>query len=263
MSTLTLAACAEMIFTDLPFVQRVERIAARGLQVEMWDWTDKDLKELASTWAVFSSMTGYISGNLTDADAIDEFLESARRSVEAAEIIDSPRLNVHGTGLDGDGRPVRPVQVVTPDMWLTARDTLARLAEIGRAAGRVFTLENLNLLVDHAGTPFALARDTRALVRAVDSPHLRMNLDLYHCQIGEGNLIETCRESLPWIGEIQVADVPGRCQPGTGEIDYAGVARGLREMGYEGVVGMEAFAAGDSDAALDDFIAAFTREDRT
>ena len=155
------------------------------------------------------------------------------------------------------------VQVVTPDMWLTARDTLARLAEIGRAAGRVFTLENLNLLVDHAGTPFALARDTRALVRAVDSPHLRMNLDLYHCQIGEGNLIETCRESLPWIGEIQVADVPGRCQPGTGEIDYAGVARGLREMGYEGVVGMEAFAAGDSDAALDDFIAAFTREDRT
>lgn len=60
-----------------------------------------------------------------------------------------------------------------------------------------------------------------------------------------------------------MADVPGRCQPGTGEIDYAGVARGLREMGYEGVVGMEAFAAGDSDAALDDFIAAFTREDRT
>lgn len=258
MSTLTLAACAEMIYTDLPFVQRVEKIAARGLQVEMWNWTTKDLKELAATGATFSSMTGYISGNLTDPDAIDEFLESARRSVEAAEIIDSPRLNVHGTGLDGEGHPVRPVEVVTPDMWLTARDTLARLAEIGRAAGRVFTLENLNLLVDHAGTPFALAKDTRALVKAVGSPHLKMNLDLYHCQIGEGNLIETCRESLPWIGEIQVADVPGRCQPGTGEINYAGVARALRAMSYEGVVGMEAFASGDSDAALDDFAAAFS-----
>ncbi|RLP09805.1 TIM barrel protein [Propionibacterium australiense] len=258
MSTLTLAACAEMIFTDLPFVQRVEKIAARGLQVEMWNWTTKDLKELAATGATFSSMTGYVSGNLTDADAIDEFLESARRSVAAAEIIDSPRLNVHGTGLDGDGHPVRPVEVVTPDMWLTARDTLARLAEIGRAAGRVFTLENLNLPVDHAGTPFALAKDTRALVKAVDSPHLRMNLDLYHCQIGEGNLIETCRESLPWIGEIQVADVPGRCQPGTGEINYASVARALRAMGYEGVVAMEAFASGDSEAALDDFVAAFS-----
>lgn len=262
MSTLTLAACAEMIYTDLPFVQRVEKIAARGLQVEMWNWTTKDLKELAATGAVFSSMTGYISGNLTDPGAIDEFLESARRSVEAAEIIDSPRLNVHGTGLDGEGHPVRPVEVVTPDMWLTARDTLARLAEIGRAAGRVFTLENLNLPVDHAGTPFALAKDTRTLVKAVDSPHLKMNLDLYHCQIGEGNLIETCRESLPWIGEIQVADVPGRCQPGTGEINYAGVARALRAMGYEGVVGMEAFASGDSDAALDDFVAAFSEGDQ-
>ncbi|WP_316669447.1 TIM barrel protein [uncultured Propionibacterium sp.] len=263
MSTLTLAACAEMIHTDLPFVERVEKIAARGLQVEIWDWTAKDLKALAATGAAFSSMTGYISGNLTDDDAIGEFLDSARRSVEAAEVIDSPRLNVHGTGLDGEGHPVRPVQVVTPDMWLRARDTLARLAEIGRQAGRVFTLENLNLPVDHAGTPFALARDTRALVRAVDSPHLRMNLDLYHCQIGEGNLIETCRESLPWIGEIQVADVPGRCQPGTGEINYAGVARGLHRMGYDGVVAMEAFASGDSGAALDDFVAAFSAEART
>lgn len=262
MSTLTLAACAEMIFTDLPFVSRVERIAARGLHVEMWDWTNKDLEALAATGAAFSSMTGYVSGNLTDDDAIPAFLESARRSLDAAEIIDSPRLNVHGTGLDGDGHPVRPVDVVTPDMWLKARDTLAALAEIGREAGRVFTLENLNLLVDHAGTPFALARDTRALVAAVDSPHLRMNLDLYHCQIGEGNLIETCRQSLPWIGEIQVADVPGRCQPGTGEINYRGVARALREMGYDGVVGMEAFATGDSDAALDDFIAAFGESEK-
>ena len=47
-----------------------------------------------------------------------------------------------------------------------------------------------------------------------------MNLDLYHAQIGEGNLIELVRRSLPWIGEIQVADVPGRREPGTGEIRY-------------------------------------------
>ena len=55
-----------------------------------------------------------------------------------------------------------------------------------------------------------------------------------------------------------MADVPGRCQPGTGEINYAGVARALRAMGYEGVVAMEAFASGDSEAALDDFVAAFS-----
>ena len=85
-----------------------------------------------------------------------------------------------------------------------------------------------------------------------------MNLDLYHAQIGEGNLIELCRDSLPWIGEIQVANVPGRAQPGTGEINYPAIARALADMGYAGTVAMEAFASADSEAALDDFIRAFT-----
>ena len=148
-----------------------------------------------------------------------------------AERLDSPRLNLHGTGLDGKGLPVRPVEVVTPAMWLTAADTLRRVAELGERAGRVFTLENLNLAVDHPGTPFARAADTLALARAVDSPHLRLNLDLYHAQIGEGNLIELVREALPYIGEIQVADVPGRCEPGTGEINYRAVATALAAAG--------------------------------
>ncbi len=122
----------------------------------------------------------------------------------------------------------------------------------------MFTLENLNLAVDHPGTPFARAADTLALVSAVDSPHLRMNLDLYHAQIGEGNLIELVERALPWVGEIQVADVPGRCEPGTGEINYPAVARALDSAGYEGVVGLEAFASGDSDQALAAFRRAFT-----
>ena len=116
-------------------------------------------------------------------------------------------------------------------MWLTAADTLRRVADLGARAGRVFTLENLNLAVDHPGTPFARAADTLALARAVDSPHLRLNLDLYHAQIGEGNLIELVREALPYIGEIQVADVPGRCEPGTGEINYRAVATALGRGG--------------------------------
>ena len=88
----------------------------------------------------------------------------------------------------------------------------------------MFTLENLNTAVDHPGTPFAKAADTLALVEAVDSPHLRMNLDLYHAQIGEGNLDRARRSAPAVVGEIQVADVPGRCEPGTGEINYPAVA---------------------------------------
>jgi hydroxypyruvate isomerase len=174
-----------------------------------------------------------------------------------------PRLNVHGTGLDDKGLPVIPTDVVSPEMWLTAARTLSRLAELGERADRVFTLENLNTAVDHPRTPFARAADTLALVEAVDSPYLRMNLDLYHAQIGEGNLIQLLERALGVVGEIQVADVPGRCEPGTGEINYPAVAGALERLGYQGVVALEAWASGDSLVALDRFRSAFTVQDRT
>jgi hydroxypyruvate isomerase len=150
------------------------------------------------------------------------------------------------------------VEVVTGEMWLAARTTLARIADLGKQHDVVFVLENLNLAVDHPGVPFASAHDCLALVSSVDSPHLRMMLDLYHAQIGEGNLIELCREALPWIGEIQVADVPGRCEPGTGEIAYPAVAQALAEMGYTGTIGLEAWASDDPTTALSAFREAFT-----
>ncbi|MET1034118.1 MAG: TIM barrel protein [Arthrobacter sp.] len=252
-----LAVCAEMVFTDLPFPERVVRISDAGFQVEMWDWSSKDLPALAATGAVFSSMTGYLHGELIDPDGARELLESAEQSLRAAETIAVPRLNLHGTGLDARGLPVRPQEVTSGADFLRAARTLERVAAMGERHGRVFTLENLNVAVDHPGVPFASPRDTITLVEAVGSEHLRLNLDLYHAQIGEGNLIELVERALPWIGEIQVADVPGRCEPGTGEINYAGIARALRRLGYEGVVAMEAFASEESDAALESFRAAF------
>jgi hydroxypyruvate isomerase len=257
MTGVRLAACAEMVYLDLPLLDRVKRITDRGLLVEIWDWSSKDVDELASSGAEFSSMTGYLRGNLTEPDGIDELLSTAARSLEVAERLNCPRLNLHGTGLGDRGLPVRPVQMVTPTMWLTAADTLRKIAELGATAGRMFVLENLNLAVDHPGTPFATAADTLALVKAVDHPNLRLNLDLYHAQIGEGNLIELLTKTLPYIGEIQVADVPGRCEPGTGEINYPAIASALKAIGYTGVVGLEAWASGDPDAALDAFEAAF------
>jgi hydroxypyruvate isomerase len=252
-----LAACAEMIFLDLPFPDRVRRLADLGFEVEMWGWADKDVGALSRTGATISSMTGYLSGTLADPDGAAELLRTARLSLAVAERLDCPRLNVHGTGLDDKGLPVVPAAVVTPAMWLTAVRTLSRLADLGERAGRVFTLENLNTAVDHPGTPFARASDTLALVEAVGSPHLRMNLDLYHAQIGEGNLVDLVERALPLVGEIQVADVPGRREPGTGEIHYPAVAAALRRLGYAGVVALEGWASGAPEEALDRFRRAF------
>ena len=203
-------------------------------------------------------MTGYITGTLADPDGAEELLRTAEQSLRVAEKLDCPRLNVHGTGLDDRAYRCIPSAVVTPSMWLTAAKTLTRLAELGERAGRVFTLENLNTAVDHPGTPFAKAADTLALVEAVGSPHLRLNLDLYHAQIGEGNLIQLVERALPWVGEIQIADVPGRCEPGTGEINYPAVAVALDRLGYTGVVGLEAWASGDSIQAVERFRTTFT-----
>ena len=258
MTGFRLAASAEMIFVDLPFEERVRRIDGLGFEVEIWDWTAKDVEALARTGATFSSMTGYVTGTLADTDGAEELLRTAELSLRVAEQLDCPRLNVHGTGLDDQGLPVLACESPSPRMWLTAVRTLTRLAALGERAGRVFTLENLNTAVDHPGTPFAKAADTLALVEAVDSPHLKLNLDLYHAQIGEGNLVALVERALPAIGEIQVADVPGRCEPGTGEIHYPAIAAALDRLGYTGVVGLEAWASGDPLQALERFRAAFT-----
>ena len=254
----TLAACAEMLWPEKPMEWRLKRLTEMGFQCGIWNWTNHDLGMLERSGAAFSSMTGYIRGRLADDEGADELIATATRSIEVGKRLNVARLNLHGTGLGDRGLPATPCETVTGAMWLKAQGTLRRIADLADQHGVTFIIENLNLPVDHPGVPFARVEDTLALVSAIDHPRLRLNLDLYHVQIGEGNLIEWCRKCLPYIGEIQVADVPGRKEPGTGEINYPGVARALKAMGYRGPVCMEAFAAGAAEDALAAFRNAFT-----
>lgn len=256
--TFALAACAEMLWRDRPLDWRATRLKELGFGVGLWNWPGLDLLKLEATGASFTIMNGYMRGRLADDEGATELLKTARETAKIGKRLGVQRLNLHGTGLDHSGLPVQSSELVTGAMWLKARDTLCRICDLADAEEVVFTLENLNLSVDHPGVPFARAEDTLALVSSIDHPRLRLNLDLYHAQIGEGNLIELCRRCLPWIGEIQVADVPGRMEPGTGEVNWRGVAKALHAMGYLGPVAMEAFASGDSDLALNAFRDAFT-----
>ena len=255
-----IAVTTEMFWLDMPYLERVRRIADLGFQVEMWDWTTKDLPAVAALGATWSTMTGYVHGDLYDADGGKVMLETARQAVEASKVINCPRLVLHGAELDGsrNGLPFRPQQLTTGQMWLNAYRTLERLAQLGEDNGVVFCLENLNLYMDHMGTPFGKAEDTMTLVGTLDRPGVRMMLDLYHAQIGEGNLIDLVRRAGKLIGEVQVADVPGRREPGTGEVNWPAVARALRDTGYTGVVGLEAMASGDPVDAMEAFRSAFS-----
>jgi hydroxypyruvate isomerase len=252
-----LAACAVMLWRDRPISWRASRLKEMGFGVGLWNWTDWDVTALERTGATFTIMNGYLKGRLSDKDGAAALLKSARETVTVGKRLGVHRLNLHGTGLGDMGVPIPKIGSFAPGMVTRARDTLHRICDWAEAEGVVFTLENLNP-IDHPGCPFGSTAEVLALVSAVNRPQLRINLDLYHTQIGEGDLIRWCEACLPWIGEVQVADNPGRCEPGTGEINYVGVAKALREMNYDGPVGMEAFAAKDPEAALEAFRAAFT-----
>jgi hydroxypyruvate isomerase len=122
---------------------------------------------------------------------------------------------------------------------------------------RVFTLENLNTKITHPGVPFSRVVDVLALVEAVDRPGLRINMDFYHAQIDEGNILELAERALPWIGEFQVSDAPGRHEPGTGEINYPHIAKTLANWGYTGVIALEGTPVGHTSTALAAFRSAF------
>src|SRR3712207_3260485 len=254
-----LAVCAEMVFLDLPSEERVRRIDGLGFGVEIWFPQGKDIEALAASGATFSSMAGYLHGNIVEPDAARTFLKTAEQTLDVAAELGCQRLVMHPAELV-EGKAAKPMFQVSGEMWLTALRTLEQLAELGERARVTYCLENLNTLVDHPGVPLARAKDTLALVEAVDNPHVRMMLDLYHAQIGEGNLVALVERADQAIGEVQVADVPGRCEPGTGEIYYPAIARALERIGYAGTVGLEAYASGDDARALARFRAAFTSE---
>lgn len=251
-----LAACAEMLWPDRPIDWRAARLTEMGLGVGLWNWPAHDLGKLEAVGATYTIMNGYLEGRLADAEGAAMLLASARDCIAVGKRLGVQRLNLHGTGLGEGGIPIRRHETIDGAMWLRARDTLSRVCDLAEAEGVVFTLENLNLR-DHPGCPFGRTADVLALVSSIDRPQLRINLDLYHTQIGEGDLIRWCEACLPWLGEVQVADNPGRCEPGTGEIAYPRIARALDAMGYRGPVGLEAFAMGDSDAAVAAFVEAF------
>ncbi|SHN10176.1 TIM barrel protein [Roseibium suaedae] len=252
-----LAACAEMLWQDKPIEWRAARLADLGFSVGLWNWPEHDLAKLEKSGANFTIMNGFLEGSLADDAGAERLLATALETAQVGKRLGVERLNLLGTCLGEGGLPVVRTHAVTGAMWLKARDTLNRVCDMAEKEGVVFTLENLNPL-DHPDCPFATTSDVLALVSSINRPELRINIDLYHTQIGEGDLIRWCEKCLPWIGEVQVADNPGRCEPGTGEIAFAGVAKALDRMGYTGMVTLEAYAAGDPDAALEAFRTAFT-----
>ena len=114
-------------------------------------------------------------------------------------------------------------------------------------------LEALNTLVDHPGCFLDRTERAARIVAAVDSEWVRLLYDAYHAQIMEGNILHTLRRVRPLLGYVHVAAVPGRTEPGGGELAYGAIMRALAALGYDGFVGLEfrpSGGAGDSGTAV-------------
>jgi hydroxypyruvate isomerase len=87
-------------------------------------------------------------------------------------------------------------------------------------------------------------------VRAVNRPNVKVLYDFYHEQRGGGNLIEKLDKNIDWVGLVHIADVPGRHEPGTGEVDYTNIYRVLGRLGYRRFIAMEYAPTTDPVASL-------------
>ena len=131
----------------------------------------------------------------------------------------------------------------------TSIDTLKWAAEKAANEQIDIVIEPIDLL-EKPTIYLASVTDGFEIVRAVDSPHVKVLYDFYHEQRSYGNLIEKLQQNIDWVGLVHVADVPGRHEPGTGEIDYGSIYRKLAELHYSHWIAMEYYPTGDPAASL-------------
>jgi len=158
------------------------------------------------------------------------------------------------------GRQLRPRQmhslagVVLPDLPRAEQltilaENLAWAAPQLERAGLALNLEPLNA-GDNPGYLLQTAEEAVDVLRRVGSPRLRLQFDFYHIQRSQGDLIRRLRAAAPYVSHTQMADNPGRHEPGTGEINYRSVLLALERLGYGGFVGLEFLPTGDVESAL-------------
>lgn len=234
----SIAVNLEWLFTeagDDP-ADRIRAAAAHGLDaVEIWGWRSRDLaaieRALTDTGVELTSLIVDPQLQLTDPGMRAEFVAAVADSLVVAQRLGSPNLVV----VSGDERPGIP------------RDEQRRALVSALAAGAALLdgtrvtllLEPLNTRVDHVGAFLSSTSEGLDIVREVGSPRLRLLLDAYHALMMDEDLAEVVGDDIALVGHVQVADLPGRHEPGTGVVDWGRQFRLLRDLGYTGRFGME------------------------
>ena len=234
-------ANVSILFKEAPFLERFERARRAGFSaVEFWwpaeplDEVEAAIAEAGVSVALFNFFAGDMPagdrGLLSDPDRADGFRANVPVALELAERLGCPRLNAL-VGLErAPGERARQLALAAENVRWAADQAAERGVDVLIEA--VNTWENGPYLL-------ATTRQAAAFVAGVDRPNVKLQYDAYHMQRMEGNLVATLTEFAPQIAHIQVADSPGRGEPGTGEINYPFVLDAVEALGYEGWIGLE------------------------
>ena len=248
-----LACNMESWWTDLDFMQRFERAAQAGFSsVEFWEH-NKNSRNMNSVAALARKLdlsivqfTGWGGPSLADTSNHNDFIETMKRVTEIAHQLNAPMFTVVG----------HQTLKTIPQAESLAHLSLAleTAAPILEDAKKMLILEPFNP-VDHQGHFLNGSADALRICREIDSPFIKINWDLYHMQLTEGNIVENLYAGIDQVGYIQVADIPGRHQPGSGELNYNFIFNAIDAIGYKGPIGLECWPENnDEKRAIADII---------
>ena len=237
------------IYRDLPFEQRLDKVAQAGYHAvelvgEFKDWSDQDFRNVdrkkRELGLTFDATSG-LHASLCDPSKRDEFLSEVRALLPVMEKLQCNKLIV----LTGNKVPGLSLQ----EQHGSCVEGLKRAADLAAAKNVQVLLEN----IDPEENPkyfLTSVAEGFEIVREINLPHVRFLYDFFHEQISEGNLIEKLEKNIDLVGLVHVADVPGRHEPGTGEIHYPNIYRRLAQLKYDRYVAMEFLPTGDPVASL-------------
>jgi hydroxypyruvate isomerase len=236
-----LSVRVEPIFRGMDLPQTMEKVAEAGYQgFEFGNWRAQDAAAITKLKNKLGLECACLVGNravnpkgmtLVDPADREAFLAEIKASTEAAKRFETTRLvTLTGNELPGVPREAQHKSIV---------EGLKRAYDVVAPHGVTLIVEPLNTLVNHQGYYLNHTPEAFEIMREVASPNVKILFDIYHVQIMDGNLIETIGKNIASIGHFHVGDVPGRHEPGTGEINSTNVFRAIRETGFRDFVAME------------------------
>jgi hydroxypyruvate isomerase len=242
------------VFRGLPFEARLEKVAAAGYQNvelvgEYEHWTEDDFERInrkRQQLGISFDCTAGLKHGLANPVERDALLEDLGRTLAIMEKIACPALIL----LSGN---------VVPGMTLEAQqqscvDGLRAAARI--VEGKTINGQPVRLLLENIdpeeNPKYFLTSVNRGfeIIKSVEHRQVQFLYDFFHEQIAEGNLIEKLERNIQLVGLVHIADVPGRHEPGTGEINYLNIFRKLADLQYRHVVAMEFLPSGDPVSQL-------------